>query len=355
MVSLERGWYLSRLARMLDRFAAVPLLRAGLQLGLFEKLREPHTVEQLADDLGLQRDLVGGWARSTYAQGFLRRQGDCYRTSEFVRWILDSKESASLQSLIDQVTDDWGPRLRDISGFMQGNARDAFGSTEESLRMAEVSRLIEDSALRVLGRVPGARRARRVLDIGCGYGTYLAGFLRRYRDAQGIGIERDPAVAEQARRQLDEAQVSRRGEIRIGDFASMEFPLGNFDLILLNNNLFYFPPDSHPALFRRIYDRLSPRGVLAVQTPVASANWTARTVGSAAWAAEFDLYLLTHGNLFGLPDVETLRRDLELAGFAETGDVAIFPGGVSRFIWARRGQVGEAVGNPERKAGSEAS
>jgi SAM-dependent methyltransferase len=217
---------------------------------------------------------------------------------------------------------------------MKGAERPSYGSPEEARRVAAASRVIEGRAIRALGRVPGTRTAKRVLDVGCGEGSYLAAFLRRYRDAQGFGVDLDPDVAEEARRRLREAEVWRRGEIRVGDFMTMDLP-SRFDVILLNNNLHYFPPAEHGALFRRALSKTAPGGVLAIQTGVLESGLLSRFLGTDAGMAVFDLFLRTHGNLHGLPDLPALHAELERAGFARTGEVSILPGGSARYVWAR--------------------
>src|SRR5690606_631092 len=143
-----------------------------------------------------------------------------------------------------------------------------FGAREEALRMAAITRLVESRALRALEKIPGARRPRRILDVGCGQGHYLADLLTRFRDAMGVGIEIDPGVAEEARRRLAEADVVRRAEIRVGDFLAAPLPAGRFDLVLLNHNLHYFAPAQRVVLARRALGVLEEGGVLAIQTLV---------------------------------------------------------------------------------------
>jgi SAM-dependent methyltransferase len=334
-MTLDELRHARRLAATLDGFARVHLLRTGVHLGLFEALREPHSGPELAERLGLAADLVAAWLRAVHAQGLVQRSGERYRIGGFVRWLLDAPQAPTLHALLDQTAEGHGPRLEALPGLLKGGERLEFGSSEEALRVAAITRLVEERALRSLARIPGVRSARRVLDVGCGFGTYLAGMLRRYRDAQGIGIELDPDVAEEARRTLREAEVSRRGEIRVGDFMTLDLPKGTYDLILLNHGLYYFPPLERGALFRRARSRIAERGVLVVQTATLAEGHTARWLGSASWVAIADLYLRTHRNLYGLPDVTELCEVLRSSGFAETGVVPILPGGPLVYVWAR--------------------
>jgi trans-aconitate methyltransferase len=325
-----------RLAGVLRGATELALLRAGLELGLFEALRTPLGEAPLAERLGLADDLVAAWARAAEAHGLLRRRGDALSLGRFTRWLLDAPQAAAVHAALDQAALSWLPRLGELPALMKGGERPIWGSAEEARRTAAVSRMLESRALAALARVPGAPAARRVLDVGCGQGSYLAGFLSRYRDARGVGVELDPSVAEEARRTLREAQVSRRGEVRVGDFLSLALGAEGFDLALLNQSLHYFAPAERTALFRRVLEHLVPGGVVAIQTAVATRDPLSRLLGSAASVATFDLFLRCHGNLYGLPDPAEVAAALRDAGFASTGEVPVVPGGSTRYLWARK-------------------
>jgi len=321
------------IAQALDAFAVVPLLRTGLRLGLFEALRTAQSPAALAERLGLVPDLVEAWARNLHAQGWLQKKGDAYRLAPATAWLLDAPEAPSLHALLDHAVDTMASSLGALPELLKGAERPVFGRGDEARRMAAITRLVEPRALRVLEQIPGVRHPQRVLDIGCGRGDYLAGLLVRYRDAMGLGIEIDPGVADEARRRLAEADVTRRAEIRVGDFRSMELPRGTFDLILLNHNLHYFAPSERVALLRRARTRLDENGVLAVQTLVLTEGILPSLLGLQAGAALFDLLLRTHRNLHGLPEASEVHDALREAGFTATGEVAVVPGGAVRFIW----------------------
>jgi len=329
----EAARHARSIAGALDAFAQVPLLRAGLRLGLFEALRVAQEPRALAERLGLAPDLVAAWARMLHAQGWLAKRGEAYRVGPSVEWLLDAPEAGALSALLDYAVESIAPRLGALPELLKGAERPLFGDREEALRMAAITKLFEPRALRALERIPGARRPRRVLDIGCGQGAYLADLLTRHREALGLGIEVDPRVAEEARRRLVEADVTRRAEIRIGDFRSAELPEGRFDLILMNHNLHYFAPGERAALLRRARGRLDEDGVLAVQTLVLTEGLLPGLLGLQAGAALFDLLLRAHRNLHGLPAVRDVHQALRDAGFAQTGEVPVVPGGAVRFVW----------------------
>jgi SAM-dependent methyltransferase len=329
-----------RFAATLVGHLRVPLLRVGLDQGLFDALRRARSPEDVAHELDLEADLVDAWMVAAEAHGLLRARDDSYEAGSFALWLLDAPEGPAARAMLDQVDLAYAPRLRDLGALLKGAPRPEFGSPEEARRTATAARVLERRALDALRRVPGVGRARRVLDVGCGEGTYLARFLVRYRDAQGVGVDQDPGVAEQARRVLREAEVSRRAEVIVGDFQSVELNQGSFDLVMLNNNLHYFDVAGRSALVRRLRALVRPGGVLAIQTQVASRGLRARWGGGAALLATYDLFLRAHRNLHGLPDPAGVLADLESAGFAETGEVAIEPDGTAVYLWGR------TIGNP---------
>ena len=347
------------LAQALDAFAQVPLLRTGLRLGLFEALRTPQDAQSLANRLGLAPDLVAAWARNLQAQGWLQKagrsapgaagqqKGEVYRLAAGTVWLLDAPEAQSLHALLEYAVDTMAGRLGALPDLMKGAERPLFGSGDEARRMAAITRLVEPRALRAIESIPGARHPQRVLDIGCGRGDYLAELLTRYRDALGLGIEIDAGVADQARRRLAEADVTRRAEVMVGDFRTMELPRGNFDLILLNHNLHYFAPAERPALLRRARGRLNEGGVVAVQTLVLTEGILPSVLGLQAGAALFDLLLRAHSNLHGLPSAADVHQALRDAGFASTGEVSVIPGGAVRYVF---GTVAPPMAEPRTGA-----
>ena len=326
-----------RIGRLTRAVSQLALLRAGLAAGVFEALAEPHTGEELAAQLAAPPDLCEAVLRAAHASGFVTRRGGRYRRSRFVEWLGASPEGDAARAMLDQAALAYAPSLDRLPELLRGAQRLRFAGEQAAARVARASRLLEAHALAALDRVPGARNARRILDVGCGEGSLLVALLGRYRDALGLGVEREAAVAERARRRLAEGQVHRRAEIWVGDVLRQELPAGDWDLALLNQVLHYCTEAERDQLFARLQPRLAHGGVLAIQTSVVQDGALARAVGVAATAALFDLFLRCHDNLTALPDPTDLQVRLRSAGFARVGSVSIVPGGALRYVWAQRG------------------
>ncbi len=321
------------LAALMRAEARAALLRSGLRSGLFAALREWTTADSLAAAQSLDKRLCHAWLTALEAHGLTERDGERLRVAGLARWMLEGPDADAAAAALDQSAYAHAPVLSHLPELMQSARRPVWGSREESLRTARLARLGERRALAALHRIPGVRRARRILDVGCGEGHALARLLARYRDALGTGVERDASVAERARGTLEAAHVQRRGEIRAGDFFATELPYG-FGLALLRNDLHTFEEARWPALFARIAEHLAPGGLVAIQTPVLPDGVLARLSGRRASLATFDLFLRAHANLSGLPDLAVLASALRGAGFARIGTHPIAPGGGDLFVWA---------------------
>jgi SAM-dependent methyltransferase len=323
------------LAALVRAEARAALLRSGLRSGLLAALRDWTSADALAAAQGLDKPLCRAWLAALEAHALIERDGERFRAAGLARWLLESASADAASAALEQSAYAYAPVLTHLPELMQSEQRPVWGTREDALRVARASRLGERRAFAALRRIPGAKKARRILDVGCGEAHVLARFLARFRDALGTGVELHPGVAERALETLETAHVQRRAEIRVGDFFSAELPRA-FDLALLGNNLHYFEEARWPALFARIAEHLVPGGLLAIQTPVLVDGWLARRSGMRATLATFDLFLRAHGNLSGLPDPERLEAALRGAGFAEIGSEAILPGGGLRYVWARK-------------------
>lgn len=148
--------------------------------------------------------------------------------------------------------------------------RDLFADPEQ---VRESAFLRREVAARMHERLALVRLApQRVLDAGCGDGADLAGLQKRFADAQLVGIDASEAMLRAAGGLQSSAWAALNGilgqwlpgRMRIGkaagqpyliggDFASLPFAAGSFDLVWSNLALHWHPqPDRVYAEWRRI-------------------------------------------------------------------------------------------------------
>lgn len=105
---------------------------------------------------------------------------------------------------------------------------------------------------------PATRWPQRVLLLGCGAGQELALLLKRWPQAQVLGIEADAARAQQAQ--------AAGWDVQQGD--ALAPPPGPWDLVLAIDAAYHFSPRT--AWLRAVRAALAPRGRLAYTDLVAS-------------------------------------------------------------------------------------
>lgn len=144
-----------------------------------------------------------------------------------------------------------------MTGHLESMVTDPWDPEQYSRFEAERDR----AALDLLLRLPADLDPREIWDLGCGAGKHAALLKRRHPAAAVHGLDSSAAMLAEA--------AGRYADIdwRQGDIADWR-PAAPADLILANASLHWLA--DHPALFRRLVEALAPRGVLAVQMPMAA-------------------------------------------------------------------------------------
>lgn len=189
--------------------------------------------------------------------------------------------------------------LRDLyAGYHQ---REGKTGDTWSVFMRDVFRETAD----LLGRSSRGTGSGRLLDIGCGFGDFVA--LMRERGWSAEGVDPSPVVT---------AAAARRGiPVRTGTLEEFDAPPGRFEAVTMFYVLEHLA-DPMGAL-RKVFRLLSPGGMLLVRvphtTPVVRMLGPAG-IGASLYDPPFHLYDFS-------PAV--LRRMLEETGFVEA---RTFPG-----------------------------
>lgn len=102
-------------------------------------------------------------------------------------------------------------------------------------------------------------RSGRVLDLGCGAGTWLAVFANRYSAV--VGLEQSSTMVEAAKERM---RGLRNVEILEGDVRA-DLPDAPFDLIFLGGLCMYLNDDDVTALLRSLSHRLSDSGAIILR------------------------------------------------------------------------------------------
>ena len=117
------------------------------------------------------------------------------------------------------------------------------------------------------------RRARRILDLGCGDGDLLLPLALDPGIERIVGVDTDPAALSRLQRRLEEAASENRPEIRLvhGSMIEGGAALAGFDCAILLETIEHIDPGRLSVLERNIFVAMRPATVI-ITTPNAEYN-----------------------------------------------------------------------------------
>jgi SAM-dependent methyltransferase len=319
---LRAGDLRIRLRAVRDGQAAVRLhlTAAALATGLVDELAGgDRSTTELADALGARdADVLGAWLRTAAAAGLLHQDGDRWGLTRAARALHgDDLTRASYEAFAGFHT----ALYRDLGPVLAGASR-RHDVQEQGGLIARVSAGFEPFVLGELTRLVHERDVRRVLDVGCGAGVYLAAMVSGGPAVRGVGVDLDADAVALTRGTLERWQLGNRATVLQADVraavadrpAELRDP---FDLALLANVLYYLPPVERVPLLRDVAALLAPGGRLLVVTTVAE---------PVLFSRHFDLLLRAQEGELQLSDADVLAEQLRHAGLVDVGVRRLVPG-----------------------------
>jgi 2-polyprenyl-3-methyl-5-hydroxy-6-metoxy-1,4-benzoquinol methylase len=170
----------------------------------------------------------------------------------------------------------------------------------------------------------------RIIDLGCGPGTFLGSLKTPFKHALGIDLAA-PQIA------YAQAHYQRRGlEFRVGDVTVLD-PAERFDAAVSIEVV-----EDTQRFLSAIYDLLEPGGTLVLTTPNYRSfwpllEWLVSTIGPVDYREQ-------HINPF---DRRRLRREAEEAGFVDVSCRTFFV--IAPFLAAVSGRLADRVLRWERR------
>ena len=295
------------------------LVGSAVKLEIFFALSAaPMGATELADKLGFDKRTTAVLLDALASIGYLNLTDNIYTLSPpceklfgdkkspyYIGWsVLHSWRLAQRWSTLPEVLASGEPIpgdrfLESVEGFVR--AMDVFaGPTAEKVVELCLSELPE---------------ARSALDIGGASGTVSKVFADR--GVNVILFDR-PDVVETVNNEITSGWplVSLVG----GDF-NETLPDGPFDIVFLGNVTHIYGPDDNKVLLKRVYDRLTLSGLIAIQdfvrgrspsAPLFGVNMLANTYSGGTWTeGQYSDWLIGAG--FSMPEIVDLAaRDQQL-------------------------------------------
>ncbi|MCP9452604.1 MAG: methyltransferase domain-containing protein [Nitrospira sp.] len=242
------------------------VLLAALELDLCTVIgNRAWTIPELAKTLKVSERGLGILCRNLAMAGVLKKQGALYRNSKVGATALNAHHPTYRREYLALVRDHWSEWLRLPEAVKTGRPIKSETSDDPDWRR----RFTWAMHYRTLELAPAIAsqvkvgRARTLLDLGGGPGTYALAFLARHPRLQATVCDREAAL-EVARAIAATHPAGRRLSYLPLDFTRETIP-GHYDVIWYSNVLHMYSPADNQAIFRRILAALEPGGRLIIQ------------------------------------------------------------------------------------------
>lgn len=258
-----------RLARDVQTVIRWQFLYAATGCGLLAALETPSTKDDLVRKLDARRpELLEALLNVGVSVGELSCRNGVYRVKGNRSLAVTGEKGDPLAAFVQVSLNHHNSSYLNLAARMRGapsdNRLDDIGDT-----VARASKIYAPFFQGFVSDAVAGKGALRILDIGCGSGIYLHDACEANSSVSGIGIDMDPAVVEQAGRNLAGWGISDKFTIVEGDIRVPPAGLaGSFDLVFMFNMIYYFKAEERPGLLRSIQSMLSPGGRIALATNV---------------------------------------------------------------------------------------
>lgn len=310
-----------RLQDMATAYRRSILLLTAHQLGVFVALHEtPRSSTALAKVLRCDATALGVLLEALQPLGLITRRGTSWRLTPIARTTLVPSSphyQGDVMNLQAGLFSHWSymPAIMkhgvpvwalpdDAVGLVSRADDDAVHPAASALapppsnddardEMATFIRAMENIALprlpAVMPHIP-LRGVKRVLDVGCGPGTYAIAFAQASPSLEVVAFDR-PIAADIAAERAAAAGVADRVSTRAGDFLRDDLGRG-FDLVFVSNILHGLGERDALTVLRKARRALAPGGRLVIQEFVTN---NARNGTAAALFFAVNMMVTTQG------------------------------------------------------------
>jgi len=237
---------------------------AAYESGLLKALSQPCSRNILVDKLQIKRlELFDALLDVGLAVKELAVKNDKFfikgKRSKAVAGVNGDMLSAIIQASVTYYSDAYKNAAARMYGEDLGDDLNEIGEI-----IARFSKMTEPLIKDFLASLVRGKKHMSVLDVGCGSGFFLRSVNNLNSNANGIGLDIDEAVVDQAKSNIETWGLAEKFEIHHGNISSLSNKTGLFDLISLINILYYFNEEDRFDLLKNLCQRLAPNGILVI-------------------------------------------------------------------------------------------
>lgn len=304
----------------------------GYKYGLFDALANGASRAEMSLrlDKPLTNEALERWLEVGVAVKHLKKHGWRYRPTRRLLTQLSKQSEMSVGFMLQEMMELHIPALLAYPGFLESGQRKTFNGAEHGHVVAQTSTLVETVAFPLVEQLLRQEEVHSILDIGCGHGGYLRKFQALGDDCTLTGIDLEEDVIREARERDESGQI----HFEVADFMTWSTDQ-TYDAIMMNNMLYYFSPEQRLSLLKRIRSFAAQEGVVLLVTPLA------KTLLGSRFASAFNAFMTLHDNLYPLPTLPHLRKQMEDAGFSNIRFIPFIPEGSWYIVMAECDKTSE--------------
>ena len=319
LVKTGRARLLWTITQLFDPYYRLSFLAAAISSGTLERLAGRRVAfDDLARDFAPDAEAKPGfkaWLDVGVRLGELEVTNDTYFLRGYLAKMLAKPENDEVAALVQEIASFHHRLILESPARFKEGKRWTLAEHDAEM-IARSSRIMEPFMFQAIDWAVPAKGPLRLLEIGCGAGTYLRYAAERNPEISGVGIELDPVVAESTSKSMTSWGLERRFRIEMGDVRNRQFGR-SFDIVTLYNVIYYFPRAERNALFAELASFLRPGGKLIVTTSCR---------GGSVGMRMLDVWTSSTSGLGPLPTPDELIGQLREAGFVDIQSKRIIPG-----------------------------
>ena len=280
-------------------FMAAKFLFAANEFSFFDALKDsPVGLAGLAARTGLTERSARILADGCVAIGLLHKQDGVYSNSAPTDRFLTGGGLAPGLRFWDQISFPAWTRFADSLADGPSQLAVELPPETQQIMLDGIEAMLAGPTYALVASVDFSDR-RQLLDLGCGNGSWAAAALKTNPDLTATLVDLPIAVGV-AEKHLSAAGLADRASVLGADILTDPIPTGH-DLVMLNNVIHYYTPDTNTTLLTRIAQAVGPDALLVMADFWTDATHT-QPVPAALMAGEFAAHN-SDGDVYSVEEV----------------------------------------------------
>ncbi len=255
---VDVDYFTNLLREALNGIRVYSILISALELGLFDTLKVPKGIDELADELKCDKKLLLLLCKILCKLKLLSERDGKFVNTNLSMELLTSDSFYSQRFFIENtrgVLNLWTNLLRILrEGAIKRNPSEFFA--EKAIHsLAQYSLLGElQRTVKIVSSLPEFEKARKLLDLGGGHGLYAIAFTKLNLNLEAYVFDL-PQVVEKTKEYIRKFKAERV-KVIAGNFFTDDIGSG-YDIVFSSYN----PGGKNPRLIPKIYSSLNEGGI----------------------------------------------------------------------------------------------